>query len=84
MRVIAKPHTWFDAGTEAEWICDVLPGRTALFAGVRSGAPDEEVCGWDEFEIKEAEDMNTSGTFPQLTAGGKRIGTKKSGKKKAC
>ena len=32
--------------------------------------------------LLEPEAMNTSGTFPQLTTGGKKIGTKKGGKKR--
>ena len=51
MRFIAKPDTWFDAGTQASLLCYVIDGRTALFEGIRDGQPDEEVCGLDEFEV---------------------------------
>lgn len=47
----AKPDTWFDAGTEAVVIAEISE-RAALFAGMRNGAPDEEACLFDEFEIR--------------------------------
>jgi hypothetical protein len=50
MTWIAKPGTWFDAGTEANLICEVVPGESALFTGIRNGRPDDEVCGLDEFD----------------------------------
>lgn len=64
---IAKPNTWFDAGTICLKICDVTP-QSALFVGNRtagypseSGHPvgykylDEEDCNYDEFDVIEQE-----------------------------
>ena len=63
MRFIAKKDTWFDEGTEAvllgeSWVGFADPALTiradaGLFAGIRDGKPDEEVCGLDEFDIIE-------------------------------
>jgi hypothetical protein len=50
VRYVAREGSWFDAGTEALLICEVVPGQSALFRGVRHGRPDDEVCGLDEFE----------------------------------
>lgn len=50
---ITKPDMWFDAGTEAFLIAEIVPGQSGLFLGTRDGKPDEESCGYDEFEITE-------------------------------
>lgn len=47
---------WFDAGTEVELIDDYRldagrPMPCGLFRGLRNGTIDEEMCGFDEFEI---------------------------------
>lgn len=55
-QVIAKPGTWFDAGTTAECLCAVIsPGQDpegvgcSLFRGLRRGVVDDETCRNDEF-----------------------------------
>lgn len=59
--------TWFDKGTEAFLIegtsfdCfslvdgKMIPSKSGLFSGIRLGADDEEVCGFEEFTITETE-----------------------------
>ncbi len=49
-KYIALPDTWFDVGTEAELLFEVIPEATGLFRGIRDGKEDEEVCGYDEFK----------------------------------
>ena len=68
MRIIARSDTWFKAGTEVRCIDDYRPEMDCgLFSGIRitenpdaeGGHPvgtereDEEMCGWDEFDILE-------------------------------
>lgn len=69
MKYIAKPNTWFKAGTEVELIDDYRSSdwNSGLFRGIRvtedsgseGGYPvgveriDEEMCSFDEFEISE-------------------------------
>ena len=69
MKYIAKPNTWFKAGTEVELLVDCRPDGwdLGIFKGIRicensgaeAGKPvgteylDEEDCSFDEFEIKE-------------------------------
>lgn len=73
-KYIAKPNTWFAAGTECILIDDYRPQWGAgLFSGLRicenpdaeGGIPvgahridDEEICGFDEFDVVETEDEN--------------------------
>lgn len=53
-KFIAKPDTWFDEGTEAILLAQYAPDCLAgLFSGIKDGHPDEEGCGFDEFEIIE-------------------------------
>lgn len=65
-KYIAKPNTWFDAGTECELLVDCRPQMTiGIFRGIRTseGLPeqhpigekyiDEEDCSFDEFEVME-------------------------------
>ncbi len=54
---IAKPGTWYDAGTEAKVICfyDPLTKSGGLFSGVSDGQEDEEGCGTEEFFILDDE-----------------------------
>ena len=62
-KFIAKPDTWFDAGTECELLVDCRPELSiGIFKGIRTsqGVPelhsvgekyvDEEDCSFDEFE----------------------------------
>jgi len=52
---IAKADTWFDEGTKAEMLSGPWDGempKLGLFAGIKNGKPDEEVCSLDEFEIR--------------------------------
>jgi hypothetical protein len=58
---------WFDKGTEAfliegtDYDCFIkrdgkmIPSKSGLFRGIRNGHEDEEVCGFEEFEIVEGE-----------------------------
>jgi hypothetical protein len=55
MKYIALPGTWFDAGTEAILLADCRQSDTGLigvglFEGIHNGKPDQEMCGFDEFE----------------------------------
>lgn len=59
MKYISKPNEWFDEGTEATLVTEIWDkgrcidcgkGRTAIFAGIRHGKPDEEMCCLCEFE----------------------------------
>lgn len=63
-KYIAKPDTWFDAGTECELLADGRPQTNlGIFKGIRTsqGSPelhpvgekyeDEEGCSFEEFEI---------------------------------
>ncbi len=50
--------TWFDKGTEAEFICPIaeidnepIEEKSGLFKGRRKGFMDEEACMFDEFWI---------------------------------
>jgi hypothetical protein len=54
---VAKEGTWFDKGTEAR-LLESLGNNSpcGLFRGRRSGKTDEEVCRFDDFEIKDAEE----------------------------
>jgi hypothetical protein len=56
-KFIAKPDTWYDAGTEVklvEWICKLADETDyGLFEGVHDGRMDGETCGYDEFDIIE-------------------------------
>lgn len=68
-RYIAKPNTWFKAGTEVMLVDDFRPQMNAgIFCGLRicenpeaeRGLPvgterhnDEEVCSFDEFDVVE-------------------------------
>ena len=49
-RYIARPDTWFDAGTVAHRICEITPA-SGLFSGIRGGAEDEEGCAYSEFDV---------------------------------
>jgi len=58
MRYIARPNTWYDAGTVVELIDDYRPQwkcEFSLFRGLRNGRKDEEICCFDEFDIVEGE-----------------------------
>ena len=53
---VAKPETWFDAGTVAVLVDDYRPNMEAgLFCGIRDGQIDEEVCAFEEFYVEEDE-----------------------------
>jgi hypothetical protein len=67
-KYVAKPDTWFVAGTVCELVDDYSPQMTCgLFRGLRKcenpasegGHPlgevreDEEVCSFDEFDVVE-------------------------------
>lgn len=67
-KYVAKPNTWFDAGTEASLVDEIFPDY-GLFEGWRTcqnqdseGVPvgtryiDQESCNFDEFNIVETED----------------------------
>lgn len=46
--------TWFDKGTEAEFICfscETDNFKAGIFKGLRNGISDEENCIFDEFTI---------------------------------
>lgn len=60
MKYIAKANTWFDEGTEVEYICPMLVGHKwpAIMSGIRNGKPDEEGCSEHEFEAVEQHDTN--------------------------
>lgn len=60
-------------------LCELLGVEPARFVAIERARK----AGSTGFVLVTESDMNTSGTFPQLTTGGKRIGTKKGGKKKA-
>ena len=54
LKLICKPDEWYDEGTEVEclsafteesWLGD------GLFRGLKDGKIDEEMCGFDEFEV---------------------------------
>lgn len=69
MRYIAKPNTWFKAGTECKLVCPYNDQGTigGIFSGIRitenpeseggyavgEEREDEEGCSYDEFEIVE-------------------------------
>ena len=54
IKYVAKPETWFDAGTVVELIDDYRPDiNCGLFRGYRNGKLDEEVCPFDEFDKEE-------------------------------
>lgn len=58
MKFIAKKDTWFDEGTEAKLLtdCGEWPFKgDGIFEGIRNGEIDEELCGYDEFEIVKEE-----------------------------
>jgi len=46
--------TWFDKGSEAELLFETMDG-VGLFKGIKDGNLDEEICMFDEFEIKNTE-----------------------------
>ena len=54
---------WFDIGTEASLIDsydvdEFTPiNNTGLFQGYREGRLDQEVCGFDEFDITETNEV---------------------------
>ena len=62
---IAKPNTWFKAGTKCKLVSD-CESAGGIFRGIRVCShplsenrkegeeyEDEELCPWDEFEVKE-------------------------------
>jgi len=57
-KYVAKPNTWFDEGTEVEYVCPMLEGHKfpAIMSGLRGGKTDEEGCSEHEFEIIESDD----------------------------
>lgn len=53
-KFITKENCWFDKGTLAILIDDYRPFITSgLFSGFHEGRLDEEICSFDEFELKE-------------------------------
>lgn len=51
MKRYISDGTWFDKGTEATLIDDYRPQMpSGLFSGLKDGKPDEEICGFDEFQ----------------------------------
>ena len=75
MTLIAKPDTWFKAGTVVKLIDDYRPAMpSGLFAGTRvcqnegsearptgTEYEDEEICTWDEFEVIDDQDCPACG-----------------------
>lgn len=59
MKYISRGE-WFDLGTEARLLDDYRVGTPSwncgLFEGYRNGHPDEEICGFDEFDLVEDEE----------------------------
>lgn len=64
IRYVAKPDTWFDAGTECELLVDCRPQAPfGVFRGLRTSNSstslrttgekyiDEETCNFNEFEV---------------------------------
>jgi hypothetical protein len=51
---VAKDDTWYDVGTIAIELTPI-GNDSGLFLGTSDGQLDEEICGYDEFEIKEVE-----------------------------
>lgn len=59
-RFISRKGEWFDEGTEAILLPDTEFGSCGLFSGIRQGRPDEEHCGFDEFDIIETEETDAA------------------------
>lgn len=66
MKKFISNGEWFDKGTEAKLLFQYIweygtspdgrfegPDAVGLFEGIRNGRPDEEGCGFDEFDIIE-------------------------------
>jgi hypothetical protein len=58
VKYIAKPHTWFDAGTEVTLIEDMRlarlhPVNSGIFEGYRNRKFCQEICSFEEFEVIE-------------------------------
>ena len=50
---IAKPKTWFDAGTEADLVDDYRPEfNSGVFYGWKDGKKEYQVCEFKEFKIR--------------------------------
>ena len=47
----ALPGTYFDAGTEADFV-NKVDNLSAVFFGLRNGKFDEAVCRYKEFKVK--------------------------------
>ena len=66
-KYIAKNDTWYDEGTEAEFIGALIEAYdfdgtyspSGLFRGIKDGKIDEEMCCFDEFEVIEIPDDKT-------------------------
>lgn len=62
-RFIAKPGGWFDKGVEVKLLQSFHSHGDdlgfALFAGMRNGEEDEEICVFDEFDVSDAEVVNS-------------------------
>ena len=52
---VAKPGTWFDAGTIAIPLGCVEEDPVMVWVGTKDGTLDEEVCPLDEFETHEVQ-----------------------------
>ena len=51
-RYIAKSHSWFDEGTEADLIDDYRPDvQAGVFYGMKNGHLTYQTCNFDEFKI---------------------------------
>ena len=47
----ALPHTYFDVGTEADFI-NRVDSQYAVFFGLRNGKFDEAICRYKEFKVR--------------------------------
>ena len=58
-KYIALKDNWYDEGTEVEFIGALIEtydfdgtySPSGLFRGIKDGKIDEEMCGFDEFDI---------------------------------
>ena len=51
-RYIAKAHSWFDEGTEADLIEDYRPDvQAGVFFGMKDGHLKHQLCNFDEFKV---------------------------------
>ena len=53
-KYIAKSDTWFDEGTEAKLLGELI-NEVGLFRGIHNGEEDEELCPLEEFNVIETD-----------------------------